>query len=165
MQEVIDFVTAEWLLVGTLAVLIAALVLSELQKRTPSLASGGVARLINQHQALIFDLRATAEYDAGHIAGSQQLAPSDALPTLKKMKVGQDKHLLLVCGNGQASRTLGNSLRKSGYGKVQLLSGGINSWRLDNMPLVQDGGAAKKALPGKKKTARKPGKGRKKQQS
>ena len=164
MQEVIDFVTAEWLLVGTLAVLIAALVLSELQKRTPSLASGEVARLINQHQALVFDLRATAEYDAGHIAGSQQLAPSDALPTLKKMKVEQDKHLLLVCGNGQASRTLGNSLRKSGYGRVQLLSGGINSWRLDNMPLVQEGGATK-TLPGKKKPSRKPGKGRKKQQS
>ena len=53
-----------------------------------------------------------------------------------------EKPVIVYCDAGSTSAGAARQLRASGFNKVVTLSGGLNSWRQENLPLVK--GAAKK---------------------
>ena len=44
--------------------------------------------------------------------------------------------IILICDMGSVSPNAGEILKKEGFTNVLILKGGINEWRMQNLPLV-----------------------------
>ena len=47
-----------------------------------------------------------------------------------------EKSIVLVCEMGSSSPNAGETLIKEGMKDIKILKGGINEWRLNNLPLI-----------------------------
>ena len=50
--------------------------------------------------------------------------------------INSTKSVVLVCEMGNLSPNAGETLKKEGLKDIFILRGGINQWRMDNLPLV-----------------------------
>jgi len=138
MQQYFQFLTEQWLLTSAFVVIIILLLANELyaakkgaKKCTPSVAT----RLLNQENAQAIDVREKAEFKSGHITGSKNI-PLSVLTT-KDPNLSHDKPIIVVCRVGQRAQKGALLLKKQGYTKVYVLSGGVTAWRNDGLPLVK----------------------------
>ena len=69
-MEIFVFVSEQWLLITLLAALIGIFFISEQNKSGKSLGSSELVRLMNKDEAVVVDVRTTAEYENGHIHGA-----------------------------------------------------------------------------------------------
>jgi rhodanese-related sulfurtransferase len=91
-------------------------------------------RLVNREKAVLIDVSEPGEYAAGHPSGARnvplgQLDGSKALPSNKALPV------VLVCPTGARATRAAAQLKKAGYEKAQVLSGGLRAWREANLPV------------------------------
>ena len=91
--------------------------------------------LSNQDKALIIDIRDSASFDAGHITASKNVPSKDLLRRSNEIN-NNDKSIVLVCESGNVSKNAGETLKKEGFENVCSLKGGINEWKMCNLPLV-----------------------------
>jgi rhodanese-related sulfurtransferase len=91
--------------------------------------------LINQQNAMVLDVRESAEYEKGHILGARNLP----LAHLDARAGDFDKHrakpVIVVCGTGDRSGKAAAILRRQGFQQVFTLNGGIGAWRQAGLPL------------------------------
>ncbi len=81
---------------------------------------------------VVFDVRASPYYDAGHIPGAKNMPARKAelaLPSLER-----DKTYLLYCGGNSESIFVGNEMAAMGYKKVYRLVDGYVAWRKAGYP-------------------------------
>ena len=84
--------------------------------------------------AQVIDLRGTAEFNAGHIAGATNVFVGTLLQNLAK--VPKDKPVIIHCQGGDRA-TIGYSLLvKEGYTNITNYSPGINEWIKEGQTLV-----------------------------
>jgi rhodanese-related sulfurtransferase len=133
---VLEFLTANWYLV-VVALVSGGLLL------WPSIKGGGGAgtvgtaaavQLINREKAVLIDVSEPAEYAAGHAGGARnipvgQLEGAKALPSNKALP------LVLMCPTGARASRAAGVLRKAGYEKTHVLTGGLAAWREANLPI------------------------------
>ncbi|WP_374012808.1 rhodanese-like domain-containing protein [Pseudoxanthomonas koreensis] len=93
--------------------------------------------LMNQQNALVVDLSATADFDKGHIAGSRSLTPSQFDPQGKLLAAARQAPVVVACRNGMASASAAGKLKKAGFEQVYWLDGGIAAWQAAGLPLVK----------------------------
>ena len=62
------------------------------------------------------------------------IGPFDGHPSTYTSDNG--KSIILVCETGGSSPSAGETLKKEGYKDIYILRGGINQWKMDNLPLV-----------------------------
>lgn len=93
--------------------------------------------LVNRENALVVDIRAKAEYDKGHIAGSVYLAPSQFDPENKMLAKVRSLPIVIVCRNGMTAAAPAKRLVKAGFSRVYVLDGGVAAWQHANMPLTR----------------------------
>lgn len=122
-----------------IGVLIALLVaqMQQLMRGYTALTPAGLTQLINRENALVLDVSALAEFEAGHVPGARHLLPSQVDPENKELAKSREAPVALVCRTGQASAQVAQKLRKAGYDKVYWLEGGIGTWREAQMPLAK----------------------------
>lgn len=113
------------------------------------LAADQALEMQKNQQALIVDIRTTAEWQAsGVIADSLKLQAFDSsgkfdqtqwLSDLKKAQSSPDQPVILVCRSGNRSGKVGELLTKQlGLNNVYHLSQGIESWKRAGYPLAAD---------------------------
>lgn len=83
----------------------------------------------------VFDIRAAADFDAGHVDGAHNIALTDVLT--KAAEVGKDKPILVFCYSGQTAGRAVMALRLSGYSDAKVAKFGFSYWSSD----TYDGGA------------------------
>ena len=124
------------MLISLLVVLILAYSLRERVKSGVPVSNNELTRMVNSDQAVVLDIRPSAEYKLGHLVDSINV-PYDRinadLGTLEKYKT---KTIIIVDKIGQYAGTAGRQLAKAGY-NVRRLSGGISEWQNQNLPLVK----------------------------
>lgn len=86
--------------------------------------------------AVVVDVRAPAEYAAGHLVSSKNI-PLDTLEADQSKDKFRKKNVLVVCDSGMSSGRAANLLRTAGFENVFSVRGGIRAWREDNLPLVK----------------------------
>ncbi|RWU26570.1 rhodanese-like domain-containing protein [Pseudomonas alkylphenolica] len=135
--HLIEFATNHYLLVGIFVVLLVLLIITEARKGGRSLSTGELTALVNSEKGLVIDIRSAKDYAAGHIVGALNI-PQDKFAArigeLEKHKAG--KTLIVVDAMGQHAGTTARELLKAGFNAAKL-SGGVSSWKADNLPLVK----------------------------
>lgn len=144
MNRFLEYITNHPLLVAAAAILAVLAIVIEMRQRSRGASAIGTAdavRLANTG-ALVLDVRDGADYEAGHIIEARHIPAAEIASRAESLKKFKEKPVIVYCDGGSASTGAAQQLRASGFTKVVTLSGGLNSWRQDNLPLVK--GAAKK---------------------
>jgi len=140
MEQMFEFVVNHpFLWMGSLVVLVM-LVKAEYEYRanqSVQLNPTSAIRLINNDDALVIDVRESAEFAKGHIKGATNMpfsAFKDKLDSLSKHK---DSVVLAYCASGAVSGKACKLLTKAGFTNVHNVSGGINSWLDAKLPTTK----------------------------
>lgn len=133
------FVSEEWLLVGTLLVLIYAYAWREKQKGGKTLSAHGVTQLINRDEAVLLDVRDKAEFKTGHIVGAVNIPHSKLADRLVELEPYNGKTIVVADKMGQHAGQAGRTLRDNGF-NVYRLEGGMAEWQSQSLPLVTKSG-------------------------
>ncbi len=93
--------------------------------------------LMNKERGIALDIRKEKEYKTAHILDAVSL-PNEKITengfnSLEKYK---DKPIIVVCAAGMSAVPVANKLFKSGFSKVSVLKGGMNSWTGAGLPMV-----------------------------
>ena len=134
--HLIEFASNHYLLVGLFFVLLALLIITESRKGGKSLTTGQLTALVNAEQALVLDIRPKKEFDTGHIVGAVNIPYDKVAARMGELEKHKAKTIIVVDAQGQHSGTVCKELLKAGFTGAKL-SGGIASWRGDNLPVVK----------------------------
>ncbi len=110
----------------------------------PMVAGGNVSNLspaeatllMNREDALVLDVRETAEWSSGHITGARHITLGQLEKRMSELEKFKDKPIIVICASGNRSSSACGQLKKSGFAKVFSLAGGIGSWRDASLPLT-----------------------------
>ena len=144
MNRFLEYTTNHPFLVAAAAILAVLAVVIELRARargSTSIGTNDAIRLQNSG-ALLLDVRDAKDYEAGHIIEARNIPAAEVASRAESLKKFKEKPVIVYCDGGFSSAGAARALRASGFTKVVTLSGGLNSWRQENLPLVK--GAAKK---------------------
>lgn len=136
LQHLIAFATNHYLITGAFVILLGMLIAYELSKGGRSLSTGELTSLVNKDQAVVIDIRSTKDYAAGHIVGALNFPQDKVLTRTAELEKHKAKTLIIVDAVGQHSGSVARELLKSGFNAAKL-SGGVSTWRADNLPLVK----------------------------
>lgn len=90
------------------------------------------------------DLRASAQFEKGHLLDARNVPLADLeqhLPSLEKLK---DRGILVYCETGSTSIKAVEQLKARGVEQVRSLRGGLGAWRNENLPVFSGRKSRKK---------------------
>lgn len=134
--HLIQFATDHYILVAIFVVLLVALLVNEIRRGAQSLSNGQLTALVNADKALVIDIRPSKDYSAGHIVGAVNIPQDKMANRMAELDKHKEKTLIVVDAMGQQSGMVCRDLLKAGYTAAKL-SGGVSSWKADNLPLVK----------------------------
>ncbi|MCU1748933.1 rhodanese-like domain-containing protein [Pseudomonas sp. 6D_7.1_Bac1] len=134
--HLIEFATNHYLLVGIFVVLLALLIAREMSRGGRSLSTAELTALVNKDEGVVVDIRPSKDFAAGHIVGALNIPQDKLTARVGELEKHKAKTIILVDALGQHSGTHARELLKSGFIAAKL-SGGISSWKADNLPLVK----------------------------
>ena len=139
MDQMIEFATNNYILAGLFVALSLALIYSFVASSLSSLkelSTHEATLLINKEDAMVLDIRPSADFKKGHILGASQvkseLLDKGDFTTLEKHK---DKPIIVVCAMGMTAKRTASQLLKAGFEQVTVLKGGMNAWQGANLPV------------------------------
>ncbi|MFC6339176.1 rhodanese-like domain-containing protein [Pseudomonas sp. CCM 7891] len=135
-DHLIAFATSHYLLVGAFVVLLALLIVHEMSRGGRSLSTAELTALVNKDQAVVVDIRPAKDFAVGHIVGALHIPQDKLISRLAELEKHKAKTIILVDAQGQHSGAHAREMLKTGFTAAKL-SGGISSWRADNLPLVK----------------------------
>ncbi|HEX5842673.1 MAG TPA: rhodanese-like domain-containing protein [Pseudomonas sp.] len=136
LANLIEFATTHYVLSGLFVTLLALLAFTEARKGGQSLSNRELTALLNGEQGVVLDIRGQKDFSAGHIVGALHIPFDKLTARLAELDKHKAKTLIVVDAMGQQAGTVCRDLKKAGFTAAKL-SGGIASWRGDNLPLVK----------------------------
>lgn len=139
MDRVLEFLTHHPILGTATVVVLAAIVVYEMRVRQESLLSVSpqeLIRLMNQG-ALLLDLRAPEQYQAGHVNGARQMSGEQILKAGDTLKKHKEKPVVVYDEGGSLGGAAVRQLAAQGFTRVFALRGGLAAWRADNLPVAR----------------------------
>lgn len=94
-------------------------------------------RLINYEDALVLDVRDEGEYVGGHPPNATHIPVEQIEERWQELEKFRDKPVVIIFTPGLRPGRAGAILRKNGFKQVFNLSGGIETWQRENLPLVK----------------------------
>lgn len=137
LDNVILFAQNHMYLVAAFVALIGLFFYFEAQKGGKSLSPQEVSNLINREEAMVIDIRNNEQFRKGHIHGAENVAADDIEGEFARLKALQGKPIILVCELGNQASSAGKKLMSEGIAPVYRLKGGVDSWRMENLPLIK----------------------------
>ena len=132
------FFQENWILILVAFISGAMLVWPLVQRRLSpmkELGTLGVTHLVNTRDALLLDVRETAEYEGGRLPNAMHVP----LSQIESRAVELGKHVarpvIAYCELGNRSRMAGGALAKAGFAEIYHLNGGIRAWRDAGLPI------------------------------
>ena len=110
----------------------------EIQKLLGASAEIGTleaVQMINQKNAIVLDVRETAEYAGGRIVNARQIPMSELESKLKTLEKFKEKPIIVTCKTGLRSAAAIKLLKNNAFNQVYQLKGGLTAWQQANLPL------------------------------
>lgn len=137
MEQYILFIMNHPFLVGTFAVLLTVLIVTETRRGGRSVSVQELTTLVNQEHAVIVDLRDKKEFGTGRITGAINIPLANLESRMGELDKHKSSPIILVDAMGQQAGSAGRQLRAAGFENVMRLNGGISSWKESSLPLVK----------------------------
>ena len=137
MQRLLEFSQNHPIMIGLLGLVLLALIVDEALRRLRKyreLAAAEAVLLINKG-APVLDLRAPAEFSAGHIINARNLPLAELDGRIAELEKFKGQPLLLCCKDGNDAGGAAARLAKRGFGPLHALKGGIAAWQREQFPL------------------------------
>ncbi|PVZ10306.1 MULTISPECIES: rhodanese-like domain-containing protein [unclassified Pseudomonas] len=134
--HLLEFATNHYLLVGLFAVLLALLLAHEMKGGGRSIGTRELTALVNADKAVVIDIRAKKDFAGGHIVDAINIPQDKLTARMAELEKHKAKTLIIVDAMGQQAGAVCRDLLKAGFNAVRL-SGGISTWRGDNLPVVK----------------------------
>ena len=134
-MELINFLIEHFYFSAPLVVVLILFFISNSKKGGTKISCQSLISLSNQDQALIVDLRSSEAFNSGHITASINIPLNDVSRRSNEI-ISSTKSIVLVCETGSSSTSAGETLKKEGLKDIFILRGGINEWKMSNLPLV-----------------------------
>ena len=134
-MELINFLIERYYLSLPLLIIIFLLIHSSTTKGGKKISPQFLISLANNENAFIVDLRNSELFNQGHITGSINI-PFNNLSKRFNEIPEDSKSIVLVCDMGNVSPNAGELLKKEGFKDLLILRGGVNEWKLQNLPLI-----------------------------
>jgi rhodanese-related sulfurtransferase len=137
MDRVLEYLGRHPWLATTTAVVAALILVYEMRARAESRVSVGpqeLIRLMNQG-ALLIDLRAPEQFQAGHLAGARQMNGEQILKASDTLRKHREKAIVVYDDTGSLGVAAARQLASQGFTRAFNLRGGLAAWRADNLPL------------------------------
>lgn len=93
--------------------------------------------MINRQDAIVVDVRETAEWSSGHIPNARHIALGHLSKHLSEIDKFKEKPIIVVCASGNRSGSACNVLQKAGFQQVFNLAGGIHAWNEAGLPMTK----------------------------
>ena len=134
-MELINFLIEHFYFSAPLVIVLILFFISNSKKGGTKISCQSLIGLSNQDQALIVDLRSSEAFNSGHITASINIPVNDVSRRSNEI-INSTKSVVLVCETGSSSTNAGETLKKEGLKDIFILRGGINEWKMSNLPLV-----------------------------
>ncbi len=140
MQQYIEFAGNHPVLSLIWAALFFALVFSWIQSlfsKVQFVSPTELTLKVNREDAVVLDIRGADDFKKGHIAGARSL-PLAQLPTqIESLEKSKDAPIIVVCFAGMSAQGAAKQLLAAGFTKVFVLTGGMQKWVGDSLPVVK----------------------------
>lgn len=140
MQEYMNFFMNHW---GLSLIFVAAFVWVIIVEAKSRAANGlGVSaskavELINKEKAKVFDIRSEENFKSGHIVDAKNINADKLKSNVEGLKFKKDQAMIVACMRGISAQAVVKELRKQGYAKAYVLTGGMNAWQQAELPVVK----------------------------
>ncbi|WP_426414995.1 rhodanese-like domain-containing protein [Aestuariirhabdus sp. LZHN29] len=139
MEKLLDFIANNPILVSTFLGLLTLLLWTESRKGGKTVTTQQATRLINNENALVLDVREKKDFSAGHIVESVNIPYAKVAERSSELGDDKDRSIIVVDAAGQHAGVAGKALVAAGFTRVVRMSGGVNAWKGENLPLVKKG--------------------------
>ncbi len=92
-------------------------------------------QLINRSDAIVIDVRDTAEYANGHILGARNIPLRELEERIAELEKHKAKPVIVHCDGGKRATSALPLLRKHGFANVFSLTGGYGAWQQAGLPV------------------------------
>ncbi|WP_299734815.1 rhodanese-like domain-containing protein [uncultured Endozoicomonas sp.] len=137
MEQFIEFVINHPLHVGALAALVGALAFTEMRKGGQSVSTAELTGLVNRDLGVVLDVREKADFAKGHIVNAINIPFTKIKERASELDKYREQTIIVVDAMGQHSGSVVKELKAAGFTQVVRLSGGMNSWTSDSLPVVK----------------------------
>lgn len=139
MEQLIAFATNNALLSAAWVAIVVLLIYTTIKiQLSPikKISTQELTFLLNKEDGLVVDLRAEKEFKSGHIIDAKHLSTEKANKSdFANLENHKNTPIIVVCAAGLTSDKVANALNKSGFSKVSILKGGMNSWLSAGLPV------------------------------
>lgn len=151
MQDIVYFINHNIMLTCAWLLVVFLLVAIELRTKiygAKKLSTAELVQWLNGRDALLYDLRAPADFSKGHISQAINYFFTDInnldllLNKISKASSNSEKPVILICKDGSKSSQEGfnlkNKLKDKGIKEVGYLQGGMMTWQSESLPTVNN---------------------------
>ncbi|WP_120995043.1 rhodanese-like domain-containing protein [Stutzerimonas urumqiensis] len=136
LAKLIEFVSNHYVLSSLFVALLIALLINETRKGGKSFSNRELTQKVNSGEGVVLDVRPKKEFDAGHIVEALNIPHDKLVSRLAELEKHKAKTIIVVDAMGQHAGAACGELQKAGFTAAKL-SGGIASWRGENLPVVK----------------------------
>lgn len=115
----------------------AALLIPSLRRGGEQVSTLQATQLINQGKTLLLDVRDSAAFAAGHVREARNIPLKELPRRLGELEKFKNRNVIVVCASGVQSPRATNLLRDAGFATVMSLSGGLNAWHAQGLPVAR----------------------------
>ena len=137
--RLVEFVGNHPFLFMALAVTIGFIAFTEYTRiaaGVKSLSPYQATQLMNEGKTLFVDVRDDAEFKKGHVLDATNIPLSALDNRLHELEKYKDSDVIVYCESGMRAQKAGAKLKKSGFGKLHTIAGGLGAWEKASLPLV-----------------------------
>ncbi len=103
----------------------------------PAVSATQAAKMFDDKQAIIIDVREKEEWDEQHIEGAIFMPLDQVESRIGELAQYKDSTVIMQCRSGRRSEIAGAALLEAGFTKVYNLEGGILAWDKENIATVK----------------------------
>jgi len=93
--------------------------------------------LINREDAVIVDVRETAEFEQSHLPNARHIPLGQLKERMAELEKFKERAIVVYCAVGNRSASAATMLSKEGFTKVSSLAGGIGAWQQASLPTTK----------------------------
>jgi rhodanese-related sulfurtransferase len=137
MTRFLEFFVNHWILSGLWVVLFSALIAYVNSKTGKGVTPHQATLLINKQDGVFLDIRERKDFEKGHIVDALNIPLAKLHERIVELDKKKELPIVVVCQMGQQSAEAVKALEAKGFTKVSRMSGGMNEWLVQSLPVVK----------------------------